>query len=280
MGAQLLLRGLPASERPPLVSEIHHLPGCPRAAGPDERLGLALHHLYVRAVWRRLAGLRVVNRTVAAQIGRWGVPPERIHVLSSFYLDHATFRPRPSPKEWDVVFCGRLVPNKAPSLLIDAVAHVARSIQDVRCAIVGEGPRRPQMERQIARRGLARNVAFLGWLPAAEDVAQVYNRSRLLVCTSYNEGGPRVTLEAMACGLPVVSTPVGIMPEVIDDGRSGLLADWRADGIGEKIMALLADEAAARRIGEAGREAVRRFNYDDEIGRYGAAYLRLARSER
>jgi glycosyltransferase involved in cell wall biosynthesis len=276
IGARLLLRSLPRGSRPPLVSEIFHLPGVPKAAGASEVAGLALHRLYVRASWRALAGFRVINRSMAAQLRRWGVPAERIHVLSAFYLDHSVFQPREAGKEWDVVFCARLVPNKGPALLLDALALLARERPAVRCAIVGEGPLQPALERRAARLGIGERVSFLGWLPSAPDVAALYNRSRLLVCTSYNEGGPRVTLEAMACGLPVVSTPVGIMPEVIVDGQSGFLTGWRAQEVAAKMAWVLADEQGARRIGAAARAAVQQFNYEDELRRYAEAYLRLA----
>lgn len=280
LGAQLLLWTLPAGGRPPLVSEIHHLPGYPRASGPDELVGLLLHQLYVRGVWPRLAALRVVNGAVAAQLLRWGVPAPRVLVLSSFYLDHKTFRPLALPKEWDLLFCARLVPNKAPMLLLEAIARIARSLPRLRCAVVGEGPFRAAMQRRIARLGIEQNVVFLGWLPSARDLAELYNRSRLLICTSYNEGGPRVALEAMACGIPVVSTPVGIMPDVIGHRETGLLADWQPADLADKMADLLADQALAERVGAAGRAAVQRFNYEDELRRYAEAYLRLAEGSR
>ena len=276
IGARMLLSSLAASRRPPLVSEIHHLPGVPRASGSGERASLLLHHLYVTLAWPRLAAVRVVNYTVAAYLRRWGVPVDRIRVLSSFYLDHTIFRPYDVPKELDVVFCARLVPNKAPLLLLDALAVASRARPGLRCAIVGEGPLQRSMERRAADLGLRQNVSFLGWLPSATDVAALYARSRLLACTSFNEGGPRVTLEAMACGTPVVSTPVGIMPDVICHGESGLLSDWSPEDVGADIFRLLTDGDAAMRMGAAGHQAVQRFNYDDELRRYVEAYLEIA----
>ena len=279
LGAQLLLASVPRKARPPLVSEIHHLPGTPRAADKGELASLLLHQLYVRLARRKLAGFRVVNGSVAAQFRKWGVPEQKLKVLSSFYLDHETFHSSPAreaTKEWDVVFCARLVPNKAPNLLIEALALVKHVHSAVRCAIVGEGPLRVSMEAQARRLGLAENVTFFGWVPAASDIAALYRNARMLVCTSYNEGGPRVTLEAMACGTPVVTTAVGIMPDVIDHRHTGMLVDWTAESIAREMSWLLSYPDNARIIGVAGQRAVQRFRFEVELDRYAQAYRKLA----
>jgi len=132
------------------------------------------------------------------------------------------------------------------------------------------------MEAQARRLGLAENVTFFGWVPAASDIAALYRNARMLVCTSYNEGGPRVTLEAMACGTPVVTTAVGIMPDVIDHRHTGMLVDWTAEGIAREMSWLLSYPDNARLIGLAGQRAVQRFRYEVELDRYAQAYRKLA----
>jgi glycosyltransferase involved in cell wall biosynthesis len=97
----------------------------------------------------------------------------------------------------------------------------------------------------------------------------------MLICASTAEGGPRVTVEAMACGVPVISTPVGVMRELITDGENGLLFRWQADELAAHMRRLLDDDALRLRLAENGRASVQGFQADAVIERYARGYQDL-----
>jgi glycosyltransferase involved in cell wall biosynthesis len=262
----------------PFVSEIHHVEGYPRAATAEERLQRLVAGAYVRWVRRRAAAIRVVNRVEVPQfLARHGVPPEQVLVLPSAYLDHVTFRPAPEePKLHDVLLVARLAPNKGIDLFLDALVRVRRERPGLRACVLGDGPQRAHVERRLREPGLAGAVELVRRVDSGEAVAQAYNRARVVVCTSTAEGGPRVTVEAMACGVPVVSTRVGVMPELVRDGENGFLVDWDAAEVADRIERLLADDALRARLGEAGRRTVADLDGEAAVAAYAQAYRELA----
>ncbi len=263
----------------PYVSEIHHVEGYPRAVTPRERLYRAIAPLYIRYAAKRAAAFRAVNAVeVPALLRQLGVPDEKILVLPSLYIDFDVFRPLPDERRYyDVAFVGRLVANKGLFTLLDAIAQVRQTRPDVRLGILGRGPLEKPLRARIAALGLSANVDVHTDTLLQEDVVRFYNSAAMLVCASTAEGGPRVTVEAMACGVPVISTPVGVMPELIKGGRNGLLFQWDAAELASKIALLLNDEDQRRRIGEAGRAAVQPFQADAVIERYARGYQELAK---
>ncbi|GAB4450741.1 MAG: hypothetical protein Kow00120_21070 [Anaerolineae bacterium] len=263
----------------PYVSEIHHVEGYPRAATLKERVYRALAMAYIRWVWRRAAAIRVVNAVEMPELlARLGVPAARVLTLPSLYIDFATFHPMPdTPKQYDVAFVGRLAPNKGLFTLLDAVAQVRHTHPAVRLGILGAGPLRTALEARAAALGLGAHVAWVGRVPDADDVARFYNRARIVVCASTSEGGPRVTVEAMACGVPVISTPVGVMRELLEDGVNGLVWRWSSAELADKIRLLLDDAPLRARLAEAGRQSVQQFQADDVIARYARGYHALIR---
>ncbi len=262
----------------PFVSEIHHVPGHARAANVTEMVLKLLTRWYVQWVRTEVQAFRVVNWIeMPALLLSWGVPADRILTLPSAYLDFDVFSPKPDAESrWDVVFCGRLVPNKGLDLLAEAAGIVATIRPQTEFLVIGEGPETPKFRRALVEAGALPNFSFVGWLGSPQEVADVYTESKLLVCTSYNEGLPRVCLEAMACGTPVVSTPVGIMPEVIQDGLSGRIVGWDAQDIASAILDTLGNTEVASRMGRLSVEAVRPFGRDKTLERYAATYRKLA----
>ena len=258
----------------PYVSEIHHVEGYPRAVTRRERVYRALAIPYIRWAKRRAAAFRAVNTVeVPELLRRLGVPEEKILVLPSLYIDFDLFRRMPDvAKEYDGVFVGRLAPNKGVFTILNALALVRQTHPSIRFALRGRGALEPAVRARIATLGLQNNVTLLTEPVPPDEIARFYNSARMLVCASTAEGGPRVTVEAMACGIPVISTPVGMMRELITDGATGLLFRWGEAELAAKMRLLLDDAALRARLGEAGRQSVQEFEADRVIERYARGY--------
>ncbi len=264
----------------PYVSEIHHVTGYPRSANLIERAQRCATQLYIRAVKRRVAGFRVVNAIELPNLlRRLGVPQGKILILNSLYIDTDVFTPRPVDKQFDVMFCGRADTNKGVGILLRAFARIVRTRPTASLLLRTAGPAEASWRRLADRLAITPHLTWRGWVRSESELAELYRASRMLVCTSFSEGGPRVTAEAMACGIPVISTPVGLMPELIEPGRSGLLVDWTPTSVAAAIERLLDDPEAAATIGAAGRERVARFERSAVIDAYASAYAALARGE-
>jgi glycosyltransferase involved in cell wall biosynthesis len=144
-----------------------------------------------------------------------------------------------------VLFVGNLVPVKAVDRLIDAWALLRGEgflASTDRLTIVGDGPCRPALVARAAALGLAPSVSFPGAVPHAEIPTRM-SASDLLCLVSRHEGTPNVVVEALASGVPVVATPVGGIPELIEDGRNGLLVEGdRAQDIARAVRRCLERE--------------------------------------
>jgi colanic acid/amylovoran biosynthesis glycosyltransferase len=164
----------------------------------------------------------------------------------------------------EIVSVGRLIEKKGFGDLIEACRLLRDRGLDFRCRIVGAGPLEEALRAQISRAAIEEHVLLEGARPEAE-VIQFLHRARVfaLACARDAEGGsdnlPTVIMEAMAAGLPVVSTRVAGVPEMIDDAVTGrLLGEHDVPGLADALEALLKDAPLAREWGAAGRAAVER----------------------
>jgi colanic acid/amylovoran biosynthesis glycosyltransferase len=191
----------------------------------------------------------------------WAVKIERVYNgIHPEEFVRADFSAEPP----EIVSVGRLIEKKGFGELIAACAMLRQRGVEFRCRIIGSGPLEEKLRRQIAEAGLAKLVTLEGARAEAEVIAFL-KRARVfaLACTHDPDGGsdnlPTVIMEAMAAGLPVVSTRVAGVPEMIDDGKTGRLLDEHdVAGIAAALEGLLLDAEMARRSGAAGREMVER----------------------
>lgn len=257
----------------PYATEIHHIVGWPKAANFSEVIGREMSRFFLKSVTAASAAVRTVNKTVALQVKRFGVPASKVHVISSFYLDKTILSGEHKPPvSYDISFCGRLVPNKGLSELIDALVELSSA----RLLIIGDGPERQKMEAKVKDLGIANRVTFLGWLPTQEAVSGAMQTARIFVMNSKSEGGPRIALEAMACGLPVIVTKVGVMPEAIDDGVNGVFTTGETADLVEKISLLLEDEALMESMGNEAKKVLELYERSTLMKNYADFLKNLA----
>jgi len=181
-----------------------------------------------------------------------------------------------------VLFVGRLVERKGVAHLIEAIARLGRGDEGARLEIVGDGPERPGLEALAGRLGVASRVVFRGKIPPDELQAS-YARAAVCVLPSVldargdTEGLGVVLLEAMNHGTPVIASRVGGIPDIVEDGVSGLLVPpGDADALAAALRRLRDDPVLARRLGEAGRRRLReQFSWPAIVRRWLDVYTGL-----
>lgn len=162
---------------------------------------------------------------------------------------------------------GRLAQVKRFDMLIRAVSQIRRQFADTRLLLVGDGPERDALGRVARECGIDDVVYFVGYQPNVSDYLRVMDCFAL---TSSSEGTPQAVLEASVARLPVVASRVGGLPEVIDDGRTGLLFDpMDEQDLVRQLAAVLGSKDLARALGDAASSHVQG-SYG--IGRMAAEY--------
>lgn len=191
-------------------------------------------------------------------------PPEDIHVVH-YGLDPEEFKPAHVPAEdgtVHIISVGSLYEKKGHEYLVDACAQLAEKGYTFRCSIVGGGPLQSALQARIDEHQLHDRILLLGAKKQAE-VRDLYCDSDLfaLACvvarSGDRDGMPNVLLEAMAMQLPVVTTPVTGIPELIRDGETGLLVPERdANALAGALERLITDETLRHTLGWQGWQAV------------------------
>jgi len=168
---------------------------------------------------------------------------------------------RRNPSE-RILFVGRLHPVKGTRYLLGAMSIVHRDMPRTKLVLVGDGEERELLESLTDSLGLRECVEFAGRVP--HDRVQDYmNQAEVFVLPSLSEGFPVTILEAMACGLPVVATRVGGIPDIIEDGTNGYLVDaMHQEQIAEALLKLLQGEQLRKEMSDNNREGVRRYRWD------------------
>jgi glycosyltransferase involved in cell wall biosynthesis len=201
-----------------------------------------------------------------------GIDLEHVLAAPAVNVHEAFWLPHHAPVIGNVA---ALVPHKGQRYLIDAAHLVVREVPDARFVILGEGELREHLEKQVRDHHLEKHVLLPGF---RMDVLGCLKGFDIFVMSSVTEGLGTSLLDAMACARPIVATTVGGIPEVVQDGETGLLVPPRnARAMASAIVALLKDPERRRRMGRAGLNRLRgRFTVERMVAETAQVYARVA----
>ena len=239
--------------RPALVSTCH--------TWYDNDLAVRVYGALDRWVLRQFDGVAAVSAEVRDRLLAAGVQTEGVRLIRNgvamapfLAAERDRLASTPTPDgPLRVGLVGRLAPEKGIDIFLRAIA-LLRPPSLVRFNIAGEGPERSRLQVLIAELGLADTVTLAG---SQTDMPAFYSRLDLLVSASRQEGLPVALLEGMASGLPVAATRVGAVPEMIENGITGLLVSPESpEALSQAMGSLLADAPLRQRLGAAGQKSI------------------------
>src|ERR687890_721986 len=172
--------------------------------------------------------------------------------------------------------CRQLFPRKGIRFLIEAVAMLVPRFPDIKLVLAGDGFERPELVQLAERLGIGAQVTFLGWVPNAA-LPPYYRAAAVSVIPSLEEGFGIPAAEAMGCEVAVVASDAGGLPEVVENGVTGLVVP-RGDSkaLAQAIGSLLSDPQRRRQMGQAGRErALRLFDWDRSAEQFEQLYREI-----
>lgn len=202
------------------------------------------------------AGIVVVTQAERRWLEDHGMDPAKIHYIPCG-APTEIFRPGKAHPDQPVrfVMVSRLQPDKGCDVSVTAFAKVARACEWARLDIFGEGEERPNLEAMVERLGIRDKVRFRGQVSEADLAHELPDFDVFIQHSRVREGSPVSLVEAMACGLAVVATPVGGIPDQVVPGETGYLVPEEDGNAMARAMETLAhDPALRRRLGAAARK--------------------------
>lgn len=233
--------------------------------------------------WRQRAVKAYLRRfdIVIALSERWKTDLERAFGLHSVtVLPNAVPVPEHCPERdfrapLRLIFLGMIGQRKGVFDLLEAMSRLKERGIAATLTIGGNGDIE-RLQAEIAARDLGETVRFVGWV-SGEDRAQTFTQAHALVLPSYAEGAPMSVIEGMAAGLPILSTTVGAIPEMVEHGKSGFLVEpGDAETLATAISTLAGDPALCARMAQRSHELARqRFSLEAHLESLLALYRSL-----
>lgn len=227
------------------------------------------------ARWRRVRFVAVSDDVKQQADSMAGLSTNRIVVIPNG-VDTQWFVPQAdrAPQSCLIVQVGRFVPEKGHRTAIRALAALHRSNPSARLVLVGAGPLRDECEVLAASLGVRSAIDFVG---RHSDVRPWLWAASVFWMPSETEGLPLACLEAMSCGLPIVASDVGGLPEIVDSTCGYVIRRGDAEELANATLWLLEQPARAKELGDAGRQKVRRdYSLDKAADAYMAMYKESA----
>jgi glycosyltransferase involved in cell wall biosynthesis len=240
-----------------------------------------LMHVHIRDMFTQAVKLlSEINYSLADQIVlysnrlvyEWnlGRYKDKIKIAHEHFINQDSFKITTQLKYRSILigYAGRLSGEKGIMNLIESIPLVLKKKNDLQFIICGEGPLYDNINEYIDSKNLKKNVDLVGWI-AHDKLPEYLNNLQLLVIPSDTEGLPNVMLEAMACGTPVLATPVGAIPDVITDGETGfIMSDNSPEVIAKNILRSLSSSNLDNIPQKANELITKKYTYDVAVENY------------
>jgi len=202
---------------------------------------------------------------------------DKILIAHEHFLDFNKFNVKKKLSERNnlVGYIGRLSEEKGVLNFVKAIPEILKEKDDLEFLICGDGQLRDEIEKYLSEKNLNDKVKLAGWIPHG-NLPDYLNELKLVVLPSFTEGLPNIMLEAMACGTPVLATPVGAISDVIKDGETGfIMGNNSPECIAENAIRIL-EQPDLDKIVENARVLVEQeFTYKAVVERYKKILLEL-----
>ena len=230
-------------------------------------------HTFSRATFHIADHIICYTDIEKKNIEKLGIDPKKISVIHNG-VDTSLFTPGASEKTTcrkQILWVGRYVPGKGVGYLIEAFSRVREKIPGAHLVLVGEGPEKSAIEDMIKNLYLQSSVTLIDYLDNAE-LPGIYKNSDLFVLPSLMEGVPRTILEAMACGVPVVTTDLPHLVNIIDG--AGLVVPPKDPALlSDAILTILEDVPLAETMSQRGRNKIElEYSWENTVGKTLALY--------
>lgn len=180
-------------------------------------------------------------------------------------------------KSINIISTGRMQPVKNHKLMIDAFSEVCSVIPNLKLTILGDGELRSEIEQQINIKEISDKVNLKG---VVADVASQLKSSDIYIMTSNYEGLPLSILEAMSCGLPIISTKAGGVVDIVNDGENGILVDINnKQQLIEAMIKLIKDEKLRKNMSQKSNEFSKLYDIKNCTKQYEELYLNAIKND-
>jgi glycosyltransferase involved in cell wall biosynthesis len=237
----------------------------------------------LRWTLRHAGALTAITEDCRQHALRAGAPAEHIRLvfngtdLRRFSPSENGTRANQAYGDHMIFACRQLFPRKGIRFLLEAAAQLKPQFPDLKVVLAGDGFERPELVRLADQLGIGPDVTFLGWVPNT-DLPPYYRAAAVSVIPSLEEGFGIPAAEAMGCEIPVVASDAGGLPEVVENGVTGLVVPrGDAGALAQAIRSLLTNPQRRREMGEAGRaRALRLFDWDRSAEQFEQIYREVA----
>lgn len=220
------------------------------------RKNMALRFLFKRALYS-VPLILVLGKNFKKSLIDMGISHKKIEVVTNFFDGNIfkSIKRRGKPNGRDLLFLSRFVKEKGVFEMLSAFKLIVSEFPDTRLILAGDGPEAKSLKKRSEEYGIEKNIKILGYVRGSNKGEVLINSDIFILPTYDGEGCPRALLEAMAAGLPVITCPVGGIPDIFTDKENGIfLSEVSPTEIADAVRCLLQDSELSTRISENNRQ--------------------------